>query len=273
MGTSCDEKLKALEKQLRNLDPTSKEAKKQRRLIRNRMSAQLHRERKKAYVDQLEGELRAREDEIGRLQAELASYRAMSSTSSTTSSSPPTSLPAMMKSDDQLFVKNEDNSLFEPFSDGFLDPSLWLEPSNETPSMSLKVSRLLTVVLSMAFFSNNFSWLESVLRDEPVNWDALHLRSVQCSEPTEWYGTADEVLVYASPEPPMKQENTVEEWSPETVEEVLQDPLIREEVRQHARLLSTLSTIPTSSRILQLGWPQGTERIVTFQSHLPPCFK
>ena len=35
-----------------------KDSKKQRRLIRNRMSAQLHRERKKAYLDKLEAQLK-----------------------------------------------------------------------------------------------------------------------------------------------------------------------------------------------------------------------
>jgi hypothetical protein len=36
----------------------TKEAKKQKRLIRNRMSAQLHRERQKQHVDQLQAQLR-----------------------------------------------------------------------------------------------------------------------------------------------------------------------------------------------------------------------
>lgn len=70
-----DSKLRDMEEQLKNLDPNSKEAKKQRRLIRNRMSAQLHRERKKMYVDQLEGELYHRDLEISRLRGELATLR------------------------------------------------------------------------------------------------------------------------------------------------------------------------------------------------------
>lgn len=41
-STSHDEKLKQLEAQLLNLDPNSEEAKSQRRLIRNRMSAQVN---------------------------------------------------------------------------------------------------------------------------------------------------------------------------------------------------------------------------------------
>ena len=44
-----------------------KEAKKQRRLVRNRMSAQLHRERKKAYIDQLEEQLKSKDDECAKL--------------------------------------------------------------------------------------------------------------------------------------------------------------------------------------------------------------
>ncbi|KAJ8614548.1 hypothetical protein CTAYLR_000859 [Chrysophaeum taylorii] len=53
----------------------SKEDKKQRRLIRNRMSAQLHRERKKAYVDHLEGLVRERDDEIEKLKAQVQTLR------------------------------------------------------------------------------------------------------------------------------------------------------------------------------------------------------
>jgi FtsZ-binding cell division protein ZapB len=53
-----------------DLDDLSKikdpnELKKQRRLIRNRMSAQLHRERKKAYIDKLEAEVKQRDGTIG----------------------------------------------------------------------------------------------------------------------------------------------------------------------------------------------------------------
>ena len=44
-----------------------KDAKKQRRLVRNRMSAQLHRERKKAYVDQLEMQLKSKDAECTEL--------------------------------------------------------------------------------------------------------------------------------------------------------------------------------------------------------------
>lgn len=54
----------------------TKEDKKQRRLIRNRMSAQLHRERKKAYVDHLESLLRDRDAEIAALKAENETLKA-----------------------------------------------------------------------------------------------------------------------------------------------------------------------------------------------------
>ncbi|CAI5738123.1 unnamed protein product [Peronospora destructor] len=74
--TMCDssgeERLRAMEAQLEHLDPDSKEAKKKRRLIRNRMSAQLHRERKKAYVGQLEDQLQAKENQLKVLQEQLA---------------------------------------------------------------------------------------------------------------------------------------------------------------------------------------------------------
>ena len=54
-----------------NLDPFSKEGKRQRRKIRNRMSAQLHRERKKAYIDTLEGMVRERNARIIQLHSNL----------------------------------------------------------------------------------------------------------------------------------------------------------------------------------------------------------
>jgi hypothetical protein len=54
-----------------------KEQKKQRRLIRNRMSAQLHRERKKAYIDKLEAEIKVRDGTIEDLRRENAQLRRM----------------------------------------------------------------------------------------------------------------------------------------------------------------------------------------------------
>lgn len=48
-----------------------KDEKKQRRLIRNRMSAQLHRERKKAYIDKLEAEIKQRDSVIDGLNGRL----------------------------------------------------------------------------------------------------------------------------------------------------------------------------------------------------------
>lgn len=51
-----------------NIDPNSKEGKRQRRKIRNRMSAQLHRERKKNYIDSLEEQVRQRDQKIFQLQ-------------------------------------------------------------------------------------------------------------------------------------------------------------------------------------------------------------
>jgi len=52
-----------------------KEVKKHRRLIRNRMSAQLHRERKKAYIDKLEAEVAHRDGVIKALQNENEKLR------------------------------------------------------------------------------------------------------------------------------------------------------------------------------------------------------
>ncbi|KAL3672744.1 hypothetical protein V7S43_002036 [Phytophthora oleae] len=68
---SGEERLCAMEAQLDNLNPDSKEAKRKRRLIRNRMSAQLHRERKKTYVGELEDQLQAKERELKALQDKI----------------------------------------------------------------------------------------------------------------------------------------------------------------------------------------------------------
>lgn len=53
------------------IDPDSKEGKKQRRKIRNRMSAQLHRERKKEYIDTLEAKVKDRDTIINQLQSKI----------------------------------------------------------------------------------------------------------------------------------------------------------------------------------------------------------
>lgn len=67
-----EERLREMEAQMNDFDTESKEAKKKRRLIRNRMSAQLHRERKKAYVGHLEQELQAKDEKLQNLQQQLA---------------------------------------------------------------------------------------------------------------------------------------------------------------------------------------------------------
>ena len=62
IAAATDENLRML-----NIDPNSKEGKRQRRKIRNRMSAQLHRERKRAYIDTLEEQVRERDHKISQL--------------------------------------------------------------------------------------------------------------------------------------------------------------------------------------------------------------
>lgn len=54
----------------------TKEIRKQRRLIRNRVSAQLHRERKKLYVENLENRVREQADTIDELEAQIESLKA-----------------------------------------------------------------------------------------------------------------------------------------------------------------------------------------------------
>jgi hypothetical protein len=66
IAAATEENLKLL-----NIDTNSKEGKVQRRKIRNRMSAQLHRERKKSYINYLENVIRHRESNMIDLQSKI----------------------------------------------------------------------------------------------------------------------------------------------------------------------------------------------------------
>ncbi|KAK1941378.1 bZIP transcription factor 49 [Phytophthora citrophthora] len=72
MYPNDQEKLHAMDDQEENKDPDSKEAKRKRRLIRNRMSAQLNRERKKSYIGELEDQLQNKKSEVKALLGQLA---------------------------------------------------------------------------------------------------------------------------------------------------------------------------------------------------------
>lgn len=60
---------------LLDIDPDSKEGKKEQRKIRNRMSAMMHRERKKQYIEDLENEVREKNNIIANLEHLLAKAR------------------------------------------------------------------------------------------------------------------------------------------------------------------------------------------------------
>lgn len=173
-----DSKLREMEEQLKNLDPNSKEAKKQRRLIRNRMSAQLHRERKKMYVDQLEGELYHRDLEITRLKDELEhakqdNLRLKSELSS--------SRAAAVSSSDLLSPEVLDKCLFDALNvpsspelltdaecdgemtSGNTTPRSSLSGSSDTNILPSKnITMLLAVVFSVAFFGNGTTLLDEL---------------------------------------------------------------------------------------------------------------
>lgn len=68
---ATDEKLRQL-----NIDPNSREGKKERRRIRNRLSAQMHRERKQAYIETLQYEVELRDQRIVELQNQLSASMA-----------------------------------------------------------------------------------------------------------------------------------------------------------------------------------------------------
>jgi bZIP transcription factor len=67
IATATEENLRKL-----GIDPNSNEGKKQRRKIRNRLSAQLHRERKKGYISYLEGLVRERDAKLLSVSADFS---------------------------------------------------------------------------------------------------------------------------------------------------------------------------------------------------------
>lgn len=68
IAAATDETLKTLE-----LDPNSKEGKQKRRQIRNRLSAQFHRDRKNAHINTLEDEMTKKDNEILALKDQISS--------------------------------------------------------------------------------------------------------------------------------------------------------------------------------------------------------
>ncbi|KAK1939908.1 bZIP transcription factor 60 [Phytophthora citrophthora] len=78
LNSNDEGRLCTLDDQEEQTDPDSKEAKRKRRLMRNRQSAQLHRERKKTYIGELEDQLQDKESEVKALQKQLAARTAES---------------------------------------------------------------------------------------------------------------------------------------------------------------------------------------------------
>lgn len=190
----ADVKLRELEAQLKNLDPNSKEAKKQRRLIRNRMSAQLHRERKKAYVDHLEAELAMRDETIDALvrQVERLSRDNLALETRLNEPPPETKSPEdvftdMLTSEDMLEIS--ETMVFGPLEDEGMARSMPSSPasdhsdvesigsldsrsfgsknvkqqhpsSSSKPSTNNNMAMVLAVVLSLTFFGPPTHMLE-----------------------------------------------------------------------------------------------------------------
>jgi bZIP transcription factor len=67
IATATEENLRKL-----GIDPDSNEGKKQRRKIRNRLSAQLHRERKKGYISYLEGLVKERDVKLSTVSLDMS---------------------------------------------------------------------------------------------------------------------------------------------------------------------------------------------------------
>merc|ERR1712146_322713 len=73
-ATATEDEIEAAMKKQKDLPVgNTKEERKKRRLVRNRVSAQLHRERKKKYISSLENKVKEQSDQIGRMRAVIES--------------------------------------------------------------------------------------------------------------------------------------------------------------------------------------------------------
>lgn len=203
-----DSKLREMEEQLKNLDPNSKEAKKQRRLIRNRMSAQLHRERKKMYVDQLEGELYHRDLEITRLKDQLEQLKVDNSRlkhelRTNRSSSNHLISPGVL--DNCFMVPSSPELLTDAECDGE-SPRSSCTSSSEDEMLTLpskNITMLLAVVFSVAFFGNGTQLLNELAngRDLAAYFKTKDLpqimtmhETLSCLQGTVWENQEDFIV-------------------------------------------------------------------------------
>lgn len=214
----ADQKIRSMELQLGSLDPDSAEAKNKRRRIRNRMSAQLHRERKKAYVGQLEDQicqkdrtirdlnekLKALAKENEALKAEVAESKCKEQ-SKPEESSMDTSFDSSFDSDWTSTCLTDDESVHS-FSNNLLGnihskAQTYLtrhsDKIHDLHGAKKNIAMMMAVVFSVTFFGNSSlffnltsgsSFSSMFGANQPDDFSAVSITSriLACLEGTNW---------------------------------------------------------------------------------------